>query len=362
MNHDEPTLEDWGEFRLIEEIIEPMVRMWDKQTAAGNDCVYFPVSECNLVETIDAGPKPLLNSLRGYENDLFALGWLAVVANASDIATTGAQPLSMANSIDVPSNLSVYAFKQLMSGYIQACSEFGFRNGGGNIRQRHELAMHVCATGISFNPYRIGRDGATNGNIIYVIGPAGRFMSNYLIAESILLHNSVLPKDIENILRFPRPQLKAMKILVECGLVVAASDSSDGLLGALDNIAIKSCCSFNLALSQEMLIPEIQQAAKLRNLNPWNIFFAFGDWSVAIVIRSEDKEALEQACRENDINYTQLGVIIECKENRGKKSITIDDGYVKELAILRSENFTKMGFNAKLSNHLDYILKTPLFL
>lgn len=362
MNAEKITLDNWGEFRLIEEIIEPLVKKWDNQTETGNDCTYLAVPNCFLVETIDAGPKPLLNYLKGYENDLFAMGWLAVVANASDIATTGAQPLSMANSVDAPSNMSVDDLKQLMLGYTHACSEFGFKNGGGNIRQSKELAIHVSAKGISLKSYKIGRGGASSGNIIYVIGPAGQFMSNYLIAESILAANKKLPKEIENILRFPRPQMKAMEILVDHGLVVAASDTSDGLLGALDNIARKSCCCFNLTLNTEMLSQEIQLVAKQRDLDPWNIFFAWGDWSVVTVVRSEDRNVFEQICAENDIIHTRLGVITETPEDHARKIATVDDSCALDLKILRSENFTKNGLSPKLIDHLDVLLKTPLFL
>ena len=354
-------LQDVGEFWLIDKIITPLAQRYDKLTKTGDDCAFIPVSECLLAATSDFGPKPLLNHFKGYENDMEARGWLAVVATTSDIATAGAHPLFLTNCVDAPPELLVDDLERLLTGYFEACSEFGFKNGGGDLRQGNELAMRVFAVGTCPKSCVIGRDNAAVGNILYVVGPAGQFMANYLIAESILENNAKLPKEIEVVLRFPRPQLKAMEILANRGLVVSASDTSDGLLGALDNIAKKSCCNFHLTLSEEMLMPDVKQAASLRNIDPWNIFFTWGDWSVAVAIRSENKSAFERVCHENGIIYTQLGIVTERTEEQEKKTATIDGNTLHNLKILRNENFTKQGFNAKLGDHLTHLLKTPLF-
>ena len=356
------TLQDVGELHLIENVVALIARRYDKQTEIGNDCAYIPVSECFLAVTADVGPKPLLHRLKKYNNDMEARGWLAVVASASDIATAGAHPLFLTNCIDAPPDLLVNDLEQLLEGYFRACSEFGFKNGGGDLRQGPELAMRVFATGTCPHPYKIGRDKAVVGNVLYVIGPAGQFMANYLIAESILENNAELPQAIEDILRFPRPQLKAMEILARYGLIVAASDTSDGLLGAINNIAKKSQCNFHLTLSEKMLTPEVKQAAEVKNIDPWNLFFAWGDWSVAVAVCSEDKSKFEQVCHDNGIIYEQLGIVTEHKEEKEKKTATIDDGPLRGLTILRNENFTKQGFNAGLGNHLAHLLETPLFL
>jgi hypothetical protein len=110
-----------------------------------------------------------------------------------------------------------------------------------------------------------------------------------------------------------------------------------------------------------MLTPEIKQAANLRNINPWNIFFSWGDWSVTIAIHSEDISRFEQTCRENDIIYKRLGVVTERKKGEEKKTATVDNGHLCDLTILRNENFTQRAFNANLDEHLFHLLETPLF-
>ena len=127
------TLGELGELRLIEEVILPVARQHDVNTLAGDDCAYLMANGL-LAVTADVGPKPLLHALPGYENDHEAAGWMAVVATASDVATAGAEPLFLTNCIDASPDLTVGEFRQFIGGYFAACTAFGFRNGGGDVR------------------------------------------------------------------------------------------------------------------------------------------------------------------------------------------------------------------------------------
>jgi thiamine-monophosphate kinase len=96
------TLADLGELRLIEEVLLPLARKSDPTTEVGNDCSFLSIDAGILAVTADVGPKPLLRSLGGYENDWLASGWLSVVTTASDIATAGASPVLLTNCVDAP--------------------------------------------------------------------------------------------------------------------------------------------------------------------------------------------------------------------------------------------------------------------
>ena len=54
------TLADWGEFRLIKEVILPTLK--DFSLPLGDDCAYVSVPETNglLAISSDAAPKPLV--------------------------------------------------------------------------------------------------------------------------------------------------------------------------------------------------------------------------------------------------------------------------------------------------------------
>ena len=124
------------------------------------------------------------SKLTSIKNDLEAAGWLAVVASASDIATTGAKPLCMANCIDAPPSMLVDDLVSYLRGYFRACSEFGFRNGGGDLRHGPKLAARVFAVGSCREGCRVGRTGICENDRIIVVGPTGEFMAAYLLAAA----------------------------------------------------------------------------------------------------------------------------------------------------------------------------------
>ena len=97
-----PRLRDYGELRLLQEVILPIAREFDADTAAGDDCAIIGVDGSALAVTTDFGPRPLVCSLRGYEHDFEAWGWLAVVVSASDVAASGARPVCMTNCLEAP--------------------------------------------------------------------------------------------------------------------------------------------------------------------------------------------------------------------------------------------------------------------
>jgi thiamin-phosphate kinase len=362
MSFDSATLQDFGELRLINEVVLPMAREFDLDTSVGDDCAYILPNGRVLAVTADVGPKPLLQSLPGYEDDLEAAGWLGVVTTASDIATAGARPLFLTNCIDAPPQLPVADFASYLRGYFKACAEFGFRNGGGDLRHGPSLAIRVFGAGVCERAYRIGRGGISPGDQLMVVGPTGRFMATYLLAAAQTdiegEARTRLSPQAEAILRFPRPQLDEMAALADEDLVVAASDTSDSLLGAIENLSHKSHCGFELALDEALFPDIVREAARRTGLDPWNIFFAWGDWSVAVTVRPERLEYFRRICHEKRIAWTPLG-----KATAGAQKITarLNGGDLVSVEPVRNENFVPRGFNAGIKGHLDHILGTKLF-
>ena len=362
MSTSRATLAELGEFRVLEEVVLPLARSADVLTHVGDDCAFVEAGGDILAVTADVGPRPLIRSLTQHRDDWEAAGWLAVVATASDVASAGAKPLLLTNCVDAPADLTVDVLARFMSGYFRAMAEFGFRNGGGDLRQGPVLAARVFGVGLLGGIRRIGRSGARPGDRLVVIGPAGSFMAHYLLAAARDSQTGATKRPpIEaapDALRFPRPQIRAMRLLAERDLVRAASDTSDGLLGAIENIARGSVCGFALELEDALLPKEVREAAVSPAVaSPWNLFFAWGDWSVAAIVDGTRIADFEQCCGKNGIDWRPLGWVVP---RPGALTATLAG---RKLAVrpIRNENFLTRGFNAGLEGHLDYILKMPIF-
>jgi thiamine-monophosphate kinase len=354
------TLAELGELRLIEEVILPLAQRFDIETIAGDDCAYID-AHGTLAITADVGPKPLLQSLPGYERDLDAAGWLAAVATASDVATAGAEPLFLTNCIDAPPETTVGEFTQFLGGYFCACTTFGFKNGGGDVRHGPKLAARVFGAGIRQHGRRLGRDGVSPGDHIAIVGPAGDFMATYLLAkhgDPATIDLGQLKPAAAEVLRRPRPQLEAMQRLAAAGAVTAASDTSDGLIGAVENLCRSSNIGVQFNLRREIIPTSVSRAAELHGVDPWNLFMAWGDWSVVVAVPPNQIHPFEETCQEHGIRRCMMGI---ATTHAREMTATLDDGGLVRVSAIRNENFVSHGFNADLDDHLAFILKTPLF-
>jgi thiamine-monophosphate kinase len=359
MTDRDETLSDLGELRVIDEIVMPLARLYDGETDVGDDCAYFKVEDGLVAITTDVGPRPLLSSLPGYYEDQEAAGWLSVVACTSDIATAAAKPLFIANCIDAPPSLAVKSFEAFLRGYFKAGHEFGFRNGGGDVRHGPNLSIRVFAAGISVGGTKIRRSGGCPGDMLAVIGPTGQMMSQYLYCREQLKRDRGFHLDEArlSILRYPRPQIRQMMQLAEACALKGSSDTSDGLLGAIDNIMRASECGAVLRLSDEMLPKYVVEASDLTGVNPWNIAFCWGDWAVVVVVAADLRSAFLDRCAECGIQSVILG---ELHGSSGDLSVEYS-GRTFRGNVLRNENFRSYGYNAGLDGHLHYMLSTPIF-
>ena len=349
------TLRDVGEFALLESVVFPMARRYGVDADLGDDCGFVEIGGALIAVSADAGPRPLVQQLSGHETDYEAAGWHAVVATASDIATAGAKPLFLVDTIDAPPDLPVPFLQAFMDGYFRACAEFGFQTVGGDIRQGSVLTARVFGVGLVEHGARIGRRSAAPGDHVVLIGGAGAFISAFLFAERQGHHR--LSSNIMEILRFPRPQLREMQVLAKHCLVSAASDSSDGVLGALENIGKQSQCGFHLNLDAKLLDERITNEASIRGFDPWNIFFCWGDWSVVAVVPQGRLLDFSKVASDHSIVWIPLGQVVH-----GPFSLHATvDGIQQRVRVLRNENFVKTGFHAGLGSHINHMLATKLF-
>jgi len=245
-------LGDWGEFRLLKEVVIPALSAGALAAPLGDDCcaVTFPQSPGELILTADAAPKPLVWEL-GHES-YETWGWYSVLINVSDLAAAGAKPVAFTSSVEAPNTMPVESFRQFFQGMAAACKSLGIPNAGGNIEMHPDLNVTVPAIGMAEVGNGLKRSGCKPGDRVVVIGPCGRFISTYLRAKFGGFDH--LSTEEREVLCHPRPKTGEMLALSSVGVVSSATDNSDGILGCLMNIADASGCGVEIN-SQSRLFP-----------------------------------------------------------------------------------------------------------
>lgn len=201
----------------------------------------------------------------------------------------------------------------------------------------------------------VSRRGAADGDILVSIGRLGLFITAYLKARRAGL-DALSAEELRTLIR-PQPKLREMQILVQQSLLSAASDNSDGLLGAIWNIAEKSSVRAVLDLDDDMLSTDLLQTAKREGLNPWNLAFCWGDWQVVATVPQDRYPRFVAATAAHGIDFVRLGVF-----EMGSQMICARYGdRLYSVNLVRNENFAAKSYNKGIQSQVDYQLSAPLF-
>lgn len=347
-------LDDWGEFRLISDLVIPIFQNKGVAKSLGDDCGFLPLSvHGHLAVTTDYGPRPLVWELG--HTSYWTWGWLAVVINASDLAAAGAKPIGFTSSVEAPPSMAIDDLRNFFDGMATACQEFAIPNLGGNIRAAPHFECHGTAFGLVEHKHPLTRSGCRPGDIIVAIGECGRFISAYLHAKQNGLGN--IAEDEKERLLMPRPRLLEMAMLHQADVLTAASDNSDGVLGAIWNIAERSVCGMELELEEDSISSSVRKVARENKLNPWNLALCWGDWQVIVAVAKDSLQAFKQIATDCKIEHTLLGKAVEGPP----KLYGMVDGRRIHLKVLRNENFAKTSYNKNVQEHLSHMLHDSIF-
>jgi thiamine monophosphate kinase len=202
---------------------------------------------------------------------------------------------------------------------------------------------------------RLRRNGAQPGDIIVSVGQCGRFASAYLRAKQSGFDN--LSIDEQAILIRPVARIREMQLLHSRGLITAASDNSDGVLGAVWNIAERSKCTIEIDMLSEALPDNVIQTASEFGYDPWNLMFFWGDWQVIAAIAANRIDEFWNIVREFDIPVQPLG---RCSKG-SPQLLGVRGGHKQRLRLLRNENFVHDSYNVDMATHIETMLCSCLY-
>ncbi len=200
-------------------------------------------SDAELVQLPEHGPTIAITTdsiveevLSGLYTDHYLIGWMAVMASASDLAAVGADPLGIVMSQSLP-ELQEEELQALQSGIRDATEIAKISLLGGDVNMSPHLSLTATAIGI-VHDRAMTRIGAKPGDIIALTGKAG--IGNLFAYEKLCVgkpSSSYLPKA-------RLYEGKMLKQYASCCI-----DTSDGVFHAMEDLGRLNKVGFTLTAS-----------------------------------------------------------------------------------------------------------------
>ena len=188
----------------------------------------------------------------------YDLGWKVMAANVSDIASMGGLPLYALITLGLPSDQDVEDLRDLYSGMLDICNEYGVAIVGGDMVRSTSVFVTVGLTGTCQGPPML-RSNAVPGELVGVTGCLGSsaggldlLMGQGPIADAAshyLVHTH----------RRPNPRISEGLAMAKQG-VTCAMDVSDGLVDDLSKLCRASGVSARVDANTVPVHPSLREA------------------------------------------------------------------------------------------------------
>jgi thiamine-monophosphate kinase len=250
------------------------------------------VTTDSIVEEVDTG----------LYKDPYLLGWMTVMANLSDLAAVGADPVGILIAETFPHDITPDVLISLHNGIREACICAGTAVLGGDTNFSDRLHTTGTAIGLVQDGSPLMRVPCHPGEYIYSTGRLGT--GNAFAALNMLgqIHR-------------PLPAFKPIARIKE-GMLLrpfasACMDTSDGLLATLDQLGRLNNCGFVLESDWENHIaPDSCDVARQSGLEPWMLLAGpHGEFELIFTVPEERCSAMIATARNSGWTPIRLGVV-----------------------------------------------------
>lgn len=277
-----------AEVQAIDRLIRGFPRhpgQWNRPHEA--DAELVPVGpDLYLASTIDGVADEIA---LGYYRDMFTAGWVLVMANLSDLAAVGAQPLGLMLALTTSGEPTD---ERLVAGIEAALVAAGVPVLGGDLNAGREPHLTGCGLGlVAGRP--VGRTGIRPGDALWASGPLGA--GNALaIVRMLGLPDALAPEEAFR----PRARLAEGQALRPH--VHAMMDTSDGFMSTVDHLARLNGVGFRLDFDLEALVaPELLAAFRAAGLPGWPLLCGeHGEYELLFASTPEAEPAIRAAAPE----------------------------------------------------------------
>jgi thiamine-monophosphate kinase len=303
-------LRDLGEFGFIDSVRRRFggpVR--PGELGIGDDAAVLPVRGGRIVLTADMLLEGVHFDLRYFRPE--EIGWRALMANLSDLAAMGAEPLcylvSIAASPDAPLSLLTGIFR----GMASAARPSGIRLMGGDTCRGERLVLSLSLAGRIRRGREVRRAGARPGDILFVTGEPGWSRLGYRLLSAgrpkVLAGWRRRAADAH--LR-PTARLPEGIAAARSGAVSAMIDLSDGLLPDLSRLLTESRCGARLDERAFPVSSRFRAAAAVLGEDPVAAFLAGGeDYELLMAVPPRRSAAFRRAQRRFRVPAVPIGEV-----------------------------------------------------
>jgi len=281
--------------------------------------LYLAATADALVEEVESG----------LYSDPALIGWMLAMANFSDLAAVGADPLGLLVAISSSPAQDEAYLARLAGGIAGACRTLHTYVLGGDTNEGGHLSLAGCALGLVPKDDVITRVGARPGDRIYLTGPAG------LGSVYAFLRLSGRENDAGD--SFYKPVARVTEGRLIRKFAACAMDTSDGLIHTLDTLMRLNRCQFVIEDNWERILhPLAGEVCRAQGIPPWVALAAVhGEFEVCFTIRPDREDALLSAAEAEGWSPVLIGRVDEgqvvsiCK---GEKHVPLDTTLIRNLA------------------------------
>ncbi|MGM8216727.1 thiamine-phosphate kinase [Bacillaceae bacterium W0354] len=292
-----------NEFQLINQIKQPFYKQATVIKGIGDDgAIVKPPTGQHLVIATDTMVEGVHFSLNymSYED----IGYRVLVANLSDLAAMGSEPLYYLVNITAPKSMDNERLVKIFNGAKELANQYKLDLIGGDTVEGENLVITVTVFGSVMPQLKRLRNHAQSGDIIFCTGFLGESAYGYHLLKS----EQNLCKDTYFTNRHvrPKPRLDFTQATTHIDRI-CLNDISDGIASELYEIAIAS--NMDLTIDWDLIpINDNMKHLSTKQLKEM-VLFSGEDFELVGTCSKEDWIKIKKDCKKRNIRVTKIGEV-----------------------------------------------------
>jgi len=311
-----------GERELVQKLAASFLRSPSQRNAlyqSDAELIDLATTDHTLAVTTDSLTEEIES---GLYSDPYLIGWMTVMANASDLAAVGARPLGLLVNETLPKEASDIFIESLQRGINEASRAIGIPILGGDTNRGATLRMSATAIGTVTGLALLTRVGCRPGEFLYASGKLG--LGNCFAASVFGYSETDVPFK-------PLARIEEGQLLLR--FASCCMDTSDGFLNTLDELKILNGCGFSITASPTSYLSSQVYQIPPTAVKPWMMLAGpHGEYELVFTIPRSNHEEFLTAASEISWNPLLIGeacedpdIVLQLDDN----SVTLDTSQIR---------------------------------